>query len=987
MTPFLKQVADHYHDIGKIGSRCFIFPNRRSMVFFRKWLAAKVADSARNGEGSPIVAPRMLTINDFFHQVSGLIQTDRVELLLELHQCYKKLYPKAESLDEFIFWGDVILADFNDVDKYLADPRQLFANVSDFKAIQDTYSYLSDVQRKAIESFVSHFSDRSGKLTVRLDSDKPGVKERFLQIWNILYPLYRDFNATLQEKGMAYEGMAYRRIAGLLSECTVEEVLGDRFASDTTFVFVGLNALNECEKVLLRSLRNAGRAEFCWDWSGDMIRDPRNRSSFFMQDNLREFPQAFVMSDEGVGTATFNVLDVPSSYGQVKHVGSILEKVGYGGKVTADSSDTAIVLPDEGLLMPLLNSIPENVRDINVTMGYPMTAGELYVMMRDVARLQLNLRKKTDGWYFYHKPVWDIVSSGIFRKLLEREGMEECRAQITAVKQEGRYYIPQNDLAGHPLLEMVFRAVVQDPSATDVQQVRGFADYLQDCVGFIAPMLSDDPDMAIELEFAKRYYTSINSLKARNMAVQPATFARLLDSMMSGVSVPFKGEPLRGLQIMGPLETRALDFRNVLILSCNEGMFPRRNVSSSFVPPELRKAFGLPTYEYQDAIWAYYFYRLVSRAENVWMVYDSRTEGLKKGEESRYIKQLKYHFGVDVRCHVAGAALAACSETDKEMPKTDEMMKIIESMTFSASGLQNYVFCPMKFCYSSVLKLKKDEDVAESLDNAMIGNVYHNAMWALYHGEEAMLSDGPFEKLHEHSDVGMSTVSAGYLASWLEREDEIKAKVASLMRQELNADEITGRDLVVQRVIVRYVLETIRRDISLLGGEGGRSFEILGLEKKVKAEIHGARFFGVIDRIDSLTPGMVRLVDYKSGADMPSVIAVSDSSAETAVSRIFDAPYKTRKENKAALQFYIYDRMVMNAGIASQGQICNSMYSTSDLFRNTPAVTPLSPKFAELMDARLKTVLDEIRDKDVPFRRTEDEDACTYCDFKMICGR
>jgi hypothetical protein len=308
-------------------------------------------------------------------------------------------------------------------------------------------------------------------------------------------------------------------------------------------------------------------------------------------------------------------------------------------------------------------------------------------------------------------------------------------------------------------------------------------------------------------------------------------------------------------------------------------------------------------------------------------------------------------------------------------------------MTFSASGLQNYVFCPMKFCYSSVLKLKKDEDVAESLDNAMIGNVYHNAMWALYHGEEAMLSDGPFEKLQEHSDVGMSTVSAGYLASWLEREDEIKAKVASLMRQELNADEITGRDLVVQRVIVRYVLETIRRDISLLGGEGGRSFEILGLEKKVKAEIHGARFFGVIDRIDSLTPGMVRLVDYKSGADMPSVIAVSDSSAETAVSRIFDAPYKTRKENKAALQFYIYDRMVMNAGLASQGQICNSMYSTSDLFRNTPAVTPLSPKFAELMDARLKTVLDEIRDKDVPFRRTEDEDACTYCDFKMICGR
>lgn len=985
MNPFLEQVADHYYRQGDISGRCFIFPNRRSMVFFRKWLSSKVAQAAAQGDATPLVAPKMLTINDFFHKVSGLDAADRVELLLELYECYKELYHKPEPLDEFIFWGDVILGDFNDVDKYLTDPKQLFANVSDFKAIQDTFSYLSDVQRKAIESFISHFSDRNGRLTVNLESVSPNVKERFLQIWNILYPLYIRFNARLKEKGLSYEGMAYRALAESLSDRTADDVLEGCFPADMNFVFVGLNALNECEKALLRSLRDCGRAQFCWDWSGKMIRNPRNRSSFFMKDNFRDFPQAIELSEEGVGNTVFNVLSVPSSYGQVKHLKTILEKIGYKDNAMGDSSETAIVLPDESLLMPLLNSIPEEVGDINVTMGYPLTAGELYILMRDIARMQLHLRSKADGWYFYHKQVWDILSSGIFRRLVEND--EECRAKVAEIKQDGKYYIPQEDLSGTPLMRVIFRPMAKDPAAADAAQTDTLAAYLQEVAAYIAPLLATDTDMALEVEFARKYYSSINSLRAKKMAVQPATFIRLLESMMAGITIPFKGEPLKGLQIMGPLETRALDFRNLVIMSCNEGMFPRKNVSSSFIPPELRKAFGLPTYEYQDAIWAYYFYRLISRAENVWMVYDSRTEGLKRGEESRYIKQLKYHFNVDVRFHVAGAGLALTEAGDGEMPKTEEMMKRISSMTFSASGLQNYVFCPMKFCYSSVLKLKKDEDVAESLDNAMIGNVYHNAMWALFYGEDAMLADGPFEKLQNHSDIGMKTVTREYLSSWLDREDVVRAKVESLMKAELNSDEIGGRDLVVLRVIVRYVMETVRKDIALLDRHMTDSFEVLGLEKKVSADIYGAHFFGVIDRMDSLTPGMVRLVDYKSGSDDPAVIAVNDGNAETAVQKIFDGPYKARKDNKAALQFYIYDRMIQEAGLASQGQIFNSMYATSDLFKKVPAAYSVSSRFAELMDERLKALLDEIRDKDVPFRRTEDEDACTYCDFRMICGR
>ena len=243
MKPFLKQVADHYYTKEGISDRCFIFPNRRSMVFFRKHLGDAVASSPSS---SPLIVPKMMTINDFFHQALEVIPTDKVRLLLALYESYCAVNPKAEPLDEFIFWGDVILGDFDDLDKYLVDPKQLFANVADFKALQDTFEYLTDTQREAVKGFLRHFNDQSGRLTVDLGTDDPDVKGRFLQIWNILYPLYIGYNRSLADKGMAYEGMVYRSLAQKLKEMSAEDVFRGIFHGETTFVFVGLNALNEC---------------------------------------------------------------------------------------------------------------------------------------------------------------------------------------------------------------------------------------------------------------------------------------------------------------------------------------------------------------------------------------------------------------------------------------------------------------------------------------------------------------------------------------------------------------------------------------------------------------------------------------------------------------------------------------------------------------------------------------------------------------------
>ena len=955
MIPFLKQVADHYYNIGEADKCCFIFPNRRSLVFFTRHLCQAVKDS--DVLSRPIVAPEMLTINDFFHKVGGMHSVDRVRLLIELYDCYRECNPKAESLDEFIFWGDVILSDFNDVDKYLVDPKQLFANISDLKKIQDTYTYLTDTQRKAIEAFVSHFSDLSGRLTVDLDSEDPDVKGKFLMIWNILYDLYELFNTRLREKGMAYEGMVYRQLAQRLKTESVEDVFNDVWQGDVKFVFVGLNALNECEKMLLRKLRDAGRAEFCWDYSGKIISDPKNRSSFFMAENVVEFPQAAVWDRDGLTIPEINVVSVPSSTGQAKRLPDVLN--GIGSRTVAGLTDCAIVLPDETLLSSVLNSIPDEVEDINVTMGLPMTGSILYSMMSDIAAIQLHTVNRKGKWYFYHKQVWDLFANDLFRKASDEKTLEI----ISKVKSDAAYYISQDVLSGTPLLDAVFRPVIADQKLQSASQIKDFAEYQKQVLTAVVSSVTEDVGMNLELEYAKEYYKCVNVLKGIDLEVLPVTYVRLLNQLLSAVSVPFRGEPLKGLQIMGPLETRALDFRNLVILSANEGVFPRRNVSSSFVPPELRKGFGLPTYEYQDAVWAYYFYRMISRAEKVWMFTDTRTEGLKSGEESRYIKQLEYHFNIPLNRYVVRFDKMKTAKVEDIVKTMDDVRKIKETV-LSATTVQNYLACPAKFYYGTVKELKAEEEVAESLDYGMFGTVYHETMRSLYASDRMTAKD---------------------IQSWLCREDEIKSKIKELIIDELNLMEVSGRNLVVTDVILKYVMKTLQRDLELLEKEGVDFFEILGREVKVSGEFKGQKFKGFIDRLDSFHPGQVRVVDYKTGKVLDDDEKINDDNALAIAEDIFAEDIKERP--KIALQFFIYDMLVQNHPLARGKQLFNCVYSTARLFKEPPLNVPRNEMFFNAVSERLENTLKEMYSLEVPFRRTNDEKVCEYCDFKMICGR
>lgn len=960
MIPFLEQTAKFYFSTEQaLDKFCFVFPTRRSIVFFRRYLCAQVRE--RGGQ-TPVPAPMMLTVNEFFHAAVRMKAADRITLLLELYECYKDLNPKAESLDEFIFWGDIILADFNDVDKYLIDPKQLYANVSDLKAIEDNFEYLTENQRRAIESFINHFKIQDRKVTARTGSSRD-AKEDFKLIWNIMYPLYLSFNERLNKKGLAYEGMVYRSLAEQIESRPVSDILCQGFGEEgpSKFVFTGLNALNECEKKTLGKMRDASLAEFCWDWSGDMIKDPLNKASLFMRENIQEFKPSFVPDPEGVGYPEINVISVPSASGQAKQLPEILSKY----------EDCAIVLPDESMLIPVLNSIPAQIQDINVTMGYPISSSAFYALMDAIAVMQIHISNRDGEVLFYHKNVRAILGSTIIRHIMDDEAVALSRR----IRSEARYFVPMKSFQGVPLFELLFRDASED-----------FASYQQEVISYIAPKLANDPQMALEMQFAKEYYMCVSRLKAMNLSIKPVTYVRLLQQLLSPVNVPFRGEPLKGLQIMGPLEIRALDFRNLIILSANESVFPRHSAGSSFIPPELRKGFGLPTYEYQDAMWAYYFYRMISRAENVWMIYDSRTEGLKAGEESRYIKQLRYHFGRPLREYVVSADIKSPDQKGTII-KTQEHIDKARALTYSATSLNNYISCPLLFYYSNIEGLKVEDEVRESLDASNIGTIWHETMRALFFSEDAMLSEEEVSALVCSGMKPMEKVTREYLVSWLGREAKIKDKVRSLICRKLKTDKVSGRNLIIENVIVRYVNQTIKRDIELLDSRGCTHFDVLGLERKFFSDIHGFRFTGSIDRLDSLGQGSVRVVDYKSGSDTSKMLDVPDKSVNSRFNLVFSEKYSDHKKGKTLLQFFIYDRLLRNEKEFSSAHIQNSMYAVKEIFNEIPGSNDINENLYVLLDEKLKEMLEEIVNPEIPFRMTSDKEYCKYCDFKSICGR
>ncbi|WP_085535706.1 PD-(D/E)XK nuclease family protein [Massilibacteroides vaginae] len=958
MKPFLFQVASLFYNIykGKISRLAFIFPNRRAGLFFQKHLS-EIA-------GKPLFSPTILTINDLFVKLSGKQAADRISLLFKLYDIYKQTSGSDETFDDFLYWGEMLLSDFDDVDKYMVNARMLFTNVSDLKQLEDDFNALTPEQVAAIRTFWATFHPKG---------DTPNQKN-FLALWEILHTLYTNLREEMKAENRGYEGMIFRDVVERMQQGEAFNLPYDKI------VFVGLNALSTSEEHLLDELLKQGMADFYWDYASPKVTDPDNKASFFALRNIRRYPSEFELPEEEINTPDIEVIGIPSAVGQAKQIHELLTSYGLEEMKAEDALRTAIVLPEEQMLIPVLNSIPENIKRVNVTMGYPLAGTPVASLMENILTLQKNIRFTEGTPSFYFRDVLPVLN----HQYVYAAEPDKISELVKEIIKYNRIYISAKELAITPLLRDLF-STFRDTS--------DFSDYLINILKRLNKAVSpdniekdDDETLSmndLEQEFIFFYFTTVNRMKellsAGRIEMKIDTYFRLIKRITDTITIPFYGEPLSGLQIMGVLETRALDFDRLIILSMNEGIFPKRTAPNSFIPYNLRRGFNLPTYEHQDSVWAYHFYRLIHRAKQVTLVYDTRSgNGSQTGEISRFVHQLHYHYNEPLQRKLAVYNVSSSKTPPILVRKTDEVLAQLStfrkggSRALSASAINTWLDCPLKFYFSVVESIQEEEEVVESVESSIFGSILHKVMEILYTrfcGQ--MVTADLLQIIRKDTRLLTDVINEAYNKEFFKTE-----KIRPL----------TGQNYLNGEMIRKYVLKILSRDSEQT------PFQYIMSEKRVKANFKLSNgdeisLKGFIDRVDEVG-NRLRIVDYKSGSGLSSF---------TGIDQLFDLEAKDRP--KAIMQVFMYAWMYQNE-VKQPITIQPTIYYLRTLFNDnfdpsvylriergkSDAVTDFS-EYATAFEEGLRNCLDQLFSPEQPFMQTPTGKACVYCSFKNICGK
>lgn len=1016
MTSFLEEVArDLYARYGAgISDRSILFPSRRARLFFTEALS-RIADR-------PMWQPGWTTVDELTSEISGLATGDRVRLITELFEVYSKFH--NEPFDKFYFWGEMLLADFDTIDKYLIDATQLFRNLSDIKQIESDLSYLTPRQLQIL-SFWSSLGP---------EADLSEEKRRFLAIWKTLLPIYTAYRKRLAELGIAYNGMIQRAAAERIREGSFS------FPEPRRYVVAGFNALSECEKRLFRFLSTAAETDFYWDYDTYYKDNPEQEAGMFVRENVAQFPPAGrITHDNMARPKALTAVAASSNAVQCKYVAQILgellaERRRTEGPAARLGKETAVVLTDENLLLPLLYALPPELGKVNVTMGFPLRASLAYTFVERLLELQAHRRRKGAGWTFYHTDVTGILAHPY---------VADCDAALTRRLQEEivrdrRISVADTFLRRNEVLSAVFSAA---------QTWRERSDYLLRIVTEVArlPYAGDDNRQRVEFlaVIAEEIVKLRNSLDDCGIDLQPEVYASLLRRHLQTLRIPFEGEPLEGIQVMGILETRNVDFEHVVLLSMNDDNFPGNHAAQgSFVPYNLRAAFALPTPEHHEGVYAYYFYRLVQRAETVHMLYCARADEKSTGEPSRYIYQLDYESGIPVRKIEVGVDVNLARTEPIEVPKDRDVMRRLERFlalestvepeesgdgdrsacvqtigsacgvsgdsgadaeppakvaptsrngdsglsgngvpgsdpgkppALSPTAFFRYVACPLRFYFHSVARLKTDEEVSEEVDAPMFGTILHAAAQALYSRIEGEHRPG-------------ETLRAMLRTDCVAREVERAINEHYLHDPKAAKQEYSGSLLLVSDIVTRYLRGGVMAYDAAHDG-----FTVIGLEREVRCRfpfrVAGqeleVRFAGIADRIDALDDGVLRVVDYKTGASHLEFDGVES---------LFHGEGKQRLSN--ILQTLLY-AMMLRLDRATDAQ--PALYYVRNMHREdyspllddkqTGVCGARYSHYAAPFEELVRETLGEMYDPAVPFRQCDDPDTCKFCDFNVICKR
>jgi len=938
LRPFLYELAEKLHqEYSKPESVTLVFPNRRASLYFRKYLSSLIK--------KPVFSPQLITIEEFITGFSPLQVPDKLELIHRLYKVYQQITHTEEEFDQFYFWGDMLIRDFDEVDKYMVNADLLFADLSHQKELDSRFDFLTPEQVEFLRSFWSGFDEKSGL-----------SKENFLKVWNQLPEVHREFKKQLLSDGLAYEGMVHRDVAEKLED-------GSLKLPQEEYWFVGFNALTKAEEKIIAHTVLDGKGQAHWDLDSYYLHNKTQEAGeFFRQyQNHSVLGKTFPpdVPSNFKSKKSFKIFGAAQPVGQAKAMAQLLQEELAKG---INPEETLIVLPDEKLMLPVLHGISADVEKLNVTMGFPLTNTPMFNLIELLIELQSNRKGDT----YNHRQVLALL------------GHPYVLAADPASANEKRKVIQKDNWV--MVLGSMLRTdhLVHKEIFCEVSD-NGILDYIRLIVQQVASLDTvDSLDKEYGLYFLKFLNRMEEVLGKRYTSLK--AFLRLFRQLVKVQKIPFTGEPLRGLQVMGVLETRNLDFKNVFILSLNEGALPSGGGKGSYIPYNIRKAYQLPTVEHQDSIYAYLFYRVLQRAENVFLFYNTETDVLGQGEMSRYLQQLLYESGLDIERNVLHNSIRPQMITPIVVSKNEAILQTLANLNegnyrfkgISPSALNSYIECKLKFYFQYIARIREPNEVEEDIDARVMGNFLHKVMELFYKknlekksGKEITQSD--FESIDK---VVEELIEVAFIAEYnLEPGKKV---------------EYEGQRLVVKEVVKRFTKQILDKD-KLYAPFTIEGIELGGLTHHVKINQSPGYVVlgGNIDRVDR-KDNLIRIIDYKTGKDK-----LDFDSLES----LF---IPSEKRNKAAFQTLVYALLYRtNISYSNATKLVPGLLNRINLFdesgsfglrMNKEWVTdalPLLPEF----ESHLKKLLEEIFNPEEKFDQTVITETCRLCAYKEICHR
>ena len=986
MSGFLEEIADKLLQDYSTARETLtvVFPNRRAGTFFSDIYARR---ASRAGW-----APQVITFEELAGQLSDLLLADRLTLVYRLYESFQKHAATEEAFDRFYFWGDILLKDFSEVDMAMVDAADIFTNLSDLKALDTGYDYLDETQKQTIARFWKSFQP------VVAERKTSGAQQQFLHLWNKFLPVYRHFREHLLEEGLAYEGLMFRTLAENMQNLD-EKIPGQ-------LVLVGMNALKRAEEQILIRLVDDHQARIFWDYDRHFVTQGGQETGMFLRKYQKHpvlgatFPEEDPDHFHRGNKREVSLQGVTLEVGQAKQVGAQLEKLAAQPDFTPER--VVIILPDEHLLFPMLHSLPPAIQKVNVTMGYPLRNTSLFSFIEHLLNLQLEKRKEEKEYRYHHSTLLALLRHPYVRNYAPASAIRN----IQHIERKNAVYIHPEELQG---TGSFYRQLLRP-----VETVATLFEYLKEIGGLIHQMvkpgeIDQQEEMTVpmlEQELLYHFYLQVNRLQGltqdRKFDFQLPSFIRLLRQMFQALRVPFTGEPLRGLQIMGLLESRNLDFDYVLVLSANEGILPAGDTHTSFIPQNLKKGFGLFTTEQQDAFYAYAFFRLLQRARRVYLYYNTEDMQHLSGEMSRYLYQLVYESQVDgdgvqhypdlrsdvqVSQSVSSIPLATKPAQPIVIDKQDDVWEKLLAFTTSKqvkgkqqrltpSALNTYLDCRLKFYFQYVVRLQETDQVEEEVSAAVFGNILHKVMEVLYtdHMQKTgkkVLSQEDCKHLKGKPLDG--AILKGFKEHYELEEGETKV--------------FSGRNAIAREIVRKMASQILDHDsryapfeIQSLEARGAEGF-IMDITVPTHTGSVQVATKGIIDRIDC-KDDVVRVLDYKTGRDERSVADIPS---------LFDRDHPQR--NKAGMQAMFYALLFISNYPDHDQRITPGLINATELFKDEldPRLQmggqPLDDfvTYQDIFREQLIKLIQEIFDQKQPFDQTTDERKCSICPYYNIC--